>query len=143
MITINEVQNTITEEFALFDDWTDKYQYIIELGQKLEKFPEEHRLDKNKVKGCQSSVWLVSSFDDNKIHFQADSDSSIVKGLVALLLRVYSGRTPDEILSTEAFFIEQIGLKQHLAQTRANGLSAMLKQIKMEALAYSKINGGE
>lgn len=136
-MSIQEIETELIDEFDLFDDWTDKYQYIIELGQKLPAFPQEAYKEENKIKGCQSSVWLISEFKDGKIYFQADSDSSIVKGLIAMLVRVLSGQTPEAILAAELKFIEAIGLTQHLAVTRANGLGAMVKQIKTYALAYS------
>lgn len=134
--TIHETEEEIIDEFSFFESWQDKYEYIIELGKKLKDFPEDKRTEDNKVKGCQSSVWVVTRDEDGKIYFKADSDSTIVKGLIALLIRVLSGRTPEEILSSELCFIDKTGLKQHLAQTRANGLAAMIKQMKMYALAY-------
>ena len=134
--TIQETEEEITDEFSFFDNWQDKYEYLIELGKKLNDFPEAERKDDNKVKGCQSSVWLTTTGSNGAIVFKADSDSTIVKGLIALLVRVLSGRTPDEILNAKLDFIDKIGLKQHLAQTRANGLAAMIKQMKMYALAY-------
>jgi cysteine desulfuration protein SufE len=134
---IEEIENEIVDEFSFFTDWTDKYQYIIELGHKLKNsFPKDKITDEYKIKGCQSSVWLVSDIEDGKIKFRADSDSAIVKGLIALLIRVLSGQTPDDILNAKLDFIEKIGLRKHLAQTRSNGLSAMIKQMKMYALAY-------
>ena len=136
MKTIQETEEEITDEFSFFDNWQDKYEYLIELGKKLNDFPEAERKDDNKVKGCQSSVCLTTTGSNGAIVFKADSDSTIVKGLIALLVRVLSGRTPDEILNAKLDFIEKIGLKQHLAQTRANGLAAMIKQMKMYALAY-------
>ncbi len=136
MKTIQETEDEITDEFSFFDNWQDKYEYLIELGKKLNDYPEAERKDDNKVKGCQSSVWLTTTGSNGAIVFKADSDSTIVKGLIALLVRVLSGRTPDEILNAKLDFIEKIGLKQHLAQTRANGLAAMIKQMKMYALAY-------
>lgn len=136
MKTIQETEDEITDEFSFFDNWQDKYEYLIELGKKLNDYPEAERKDDNKVKGCQSSVWLTTTGSNGAIVFKADSDSTIVKGLIALLVRVLSGRTPDEILNAKLDFIDKIGLKQHLAQTRANGLAAMIKQMKMYALAY-------
>ena len=135
-MTIGEIENDIVDEFSFFPDWTDKYEYIIELGKKLNGFPEDKRTDSYKVKGCQSSVWLVSDEENGNIFFKADSDSTIVKGLIALLIRTLSGQKPEDILNTKLEFIDKIGLKQHLAQTRANGLSAMIKQMKMYALGY-------
>jgi cysteine desulfuration protein SufE len=133
---IEEIENEIVDEFSFFTDWTDKYQYIIELGHKLNSFPKDKMTDEYKIKGCQSSVWLVTDIEDEKIKFKADSDSTIVKGLIALLIRVLSGQTPDDILNAKLDFIDKIGLRKHLAQTRSNGLSAMIKQMKMYALAY-------
>lgn len=133
---IEEIENGIVEEFGFFPDWQDKYEYIIELGKKLESFPEDKRTDDNKVKGCQSSVWLTTETDNGRVIFRADSDSVIVKGLIALLIRVLSGKQPEEIMNAKLEFIDKIGLKQHLAGTRANGLAAMIKQMKMYALAY-------
>ncbi len=144
-MTIAEIENEIVDEFSFFPDWTDKYEYIIELGKKLSGYPEDKRSDSYKVKGCQSSVWLVTDEDNGNIFFIADSDSTIVKGLIALLIRVLSGQSPDDIINAKLEFIEKIGLKQHLAQTRANGLAAMIKQMKMYALGYKlkheQING--
>lgn len=136
-MSIEETENEIVEEFELFDDWTDKYEFIIELGQKLPPFPAEDMVEANKIKGCQSSVWFTSYFDGKKITFQSTSDSSIVKGLAALLIRVLSQRTPSEILHAPLHFIEKIGLAQHLAPTRANGLGSMIKQLKATALVYN------
>jgi cysteine desulfuration protein SufE len=134
--TIEQTENEIVDEFAFFTDWQEKYEYIIELGRKLESYPEDKRTDEYKVKGCQSNVWLTAYEKDGRIYFLADSDSSIVRGLVYILLRVLSGRTPDEIINSGLEFIDKIGLRKHLAATRANGLMAMIKQIKMYALAY-------
>lgn len=141
-MSIAEVESEIVDEFSFFPEWTDKYEYLVELGKKLSEYPEDKRIDEYKVKGCQSSVWLVTDEKDGKIYFAADSDSTIVKGLIALLVRVLSGQAPDEIMNAKLDFIEKIGLKQHLAQTRANGLSAMIKQMKMYALGY-KIKQGQ
>lgn len=133
---INEIESEIVDEFSFFDDWQDKYEYIIELGKKLKDFPEDRRIADNMVKGCQSSVWMVADRNNGSITFKADSDSTIVKGLIALLIRVLSGQSPDSILNAKLEFIDKLGLRQHLAQTRANGLAAMIKQMKMYALAY-------
>ena len=133
---INEIENEIVDEFSFFTDWQDKYEYIVELGKKLKDFPEDKKTDDNKVRGCQSSVWLVTDRANGNIIFKQDSDSTIVKGLIALLIRVLSGQSPDSIVNAKLEFIDKIGLKQHLAQTRANGLAAMIKQMKMYALAY-------
>jgi cysteine desulfuration protein SufE len=135
-MNIAETENEIVEEFSFFYDWTDKYEYLIELGKKLSGYPDDKRSDDYKVKGCQSSVWLVTREEGGNIFFTADSDSTIVKGLIALLVRALSGRKPDEILDAKLEFIDKIGLRQHLAQTRTNGLSAMIKQMKMYALGY-------
>jgi len=136
MKKIEEIEKEIINEFSFFEDWTDKYQYIIELGQKLNDFPKEKMTDDYKIKGCMSSLWVVSELKDGRIYFTADSDSSIVKGLVSLLIRVLSGQTPEDIINAKLEFIDKIGLRKHLAQTRANGLASMIKQIKMDALAY-------
>jgi cysteine desulfuration protein SufE len=126
-------QSAIADEFGFFSDWTERYQYLIDLGRKLPEFPQEARNDSNKVTGCQSQVWLLASGDAGQLNFRATSDSSIVAGLIALLLRVYSGRSADEILRTEPSFIETIGLAKHLSPTRSNGLTAMLATIKQHA----------
>ena len=126
-------QAAIAEEFAFFGDWTERYQYLIDLGRKLAPFPEALKTDAHKVTGCQSQVWLVPSGDANRLEFQATSDSAIVSGLIALLLRVYSRRSASEILATEPKFIETIGLAKHLSPTRSNGLAAMLAAIKQHA----------
>src|SRR5262252_2306765 len=126
-------QEAITEEFAFFGDWTERYQYLIDLGRKLPPFPDALKTDEHKVTGCQSQVWLVPSGDATRLEFQATSDSAIVTGLIALLLRVYSGRPAQEILATEPRFVEAIGLAKHLSPTRSNGLAAMLAAIKQHA----------
>ncbi len=136
--TIQQVQDRIVREFNLFHDWTDRYEHIINLGKKLPPLEEQHRTEDNKVHGCQSQVWLHAVNDGGTIRFQADSDALIVKGLIALLLRVYNGRTPSEIIVTEPSFISNIGLDRHLSPTRANGLGAMLKKIKMYAIAFEE-----
>lgn len=123
-------QDAIAEEFAFFGDWTERYQYLIDLGRKLPPFPDEARIAANKVEGCQSQVWLVAGGDAKRLEFQAISDSAIVSGLIALLMRVYSGRSAREILDTEPRFVEAIGLARHLSPTRSNGLAAMLKTIR-------------
>jgi len=130
-----EAQQAIADEFAFFGDWTERYQYLIDLGRKLPPFPEELKTEQYKVSGCQSQVWLVADGDARALTFRAISDSAIVSGLIALLLRVYSGRSAAEILDTPPRFIEAIGLAQHLSPTRSNGLAAMLKRIKDEARA--------
>ena len=126
-------QDAIAEEFSFFGDWTERYQYLIDLGRKLPPFPDESRTEANKVTGCQSQVWLVASGDADRIEFRAISDSAIVSGLIALLLRVYSGRSARVILDTEPRFVESIGLAKHLSPTRSNGLAAMLAAIKAKA----------
>ena len=135
-MSVEETEKEITEEFAFFPEWTDKYEYLIELGKKLNGYPENKRNDEYKVKGCQSSVWMTAEYQNGIINFKADSDSTIVKGLIALLIRVLSNQKPDDIVSAKLEFIDKIGLRQHLAQTRANGLSAMIKQMKIYALGY-------
>ena len=135
-MTISDIQNEIIDEFSGFDDWMDKYAYIIELGNAVAPLDEKHKVPENIIEGCQSRVWLTSEERDGKLYFAADSDAIIVKGIVALLLRVVSGRTPDEILGCEFAFIEEIGLREHLSPTRSNGLVAMVKQIKMYAIAH-------
>lgn len=133
--TAEEAQVAIAEEFAFFGDWTERYQYLIDLGRKLAPFPEALKTDEFKVHGCQSQVWLVPGGDAHQLDFQAISDSSIVSGLIALLLRVYSGRSAQEIVATQPRFVEAIGLARHLSPTRSNGLSAMLAKIKQAAVA--------
>ncbi|WP_430823597.1 SufE family protein [Carboxylicivirga sp. N1Y90] len=135
-MTIKEIQEEIIEEFGAFDDWMDKYSYLIEIGNDLEGFEEEYRLSNNLIEGCQSQVWLHAELKDGKIQYMADSDAIIVKGIVALLVRVLNDRTPDEILDNELYFVEQIGLKEHLSPTRSNGLVAMIKQMRIYALAF-------
>ncbi|MEK9756197.1 MAG: SufE family protein [Bacteroidota bacterium] len=136
MQKIQEIQEEIIDEFNFFDDWTEKYQYLIDLGKNLPKFDLKNKIDSNLIKGCQSKVWLSSSFKDNIVIFEADSDAIISKGIISLLIRVFSGHTPEEILNSKIDFIEKIGLNTHLSQTRANGLLSMIKQIKIYALAY-------
>lgn len=138
-MTIQETQTEIVEEFADFFDWEEKYAHIIALGRKLAPFPEEHRTEANKIRGCQSQVWLHAALQDGKVKFWGDSDALIVKGLVALALRLYSERTPEEITATEPDFIKQIGLDTHLSPTRTNGFASMIKQIKMYALGFSVV----
>jgi cysteine desulfuration protein SufE len=136
MSTIQNIEETIVEEFDLFDEWTEKYQYIIELGQKLPPLDDKYKLEENKIKGCQSSVWLNSYEKDGRIFFEADSDSTFVKGEIALLIRVLSGQKPEDIVKTDLNFIDKIGLRQHIAVTRANGLANMIKQMKLYALGF-------
>jgi cysteine desulfuration protein SufE len=134
--TIQEIENEIVEEFSLFDSWDDKYEYVIDLGKKLPILEDSRKLDENKVRGCQSTVWLVADYADGKVHFKADSDAIIVKGLISMLIRVLTNHTPDEIINANLEFIQKIGMTTHLAQTRANGLLAMVKQMKNYALAF-------
>ncbi|MEO8404922.1 MAG: SufE family protein [Chitinophagaceae bacterium] len=134
--TIQETEQEIIDEFSLFDSWDDKYEYIIDLGKKLEPLDAKYKVDENKVRGCQSTVWLIAEFKEGKIFFKAESDAIIVKGLISMLIRVLSGHTPDDIISAQLNFIQQIGMTAHLAQTRANGLLAMVKQMKNYALAF-------
>ncbi len=136
MESIIETEKELVEEFELFDDWADKYQYIIELGQKLKPLDDCYKVDDNKIKGCQSSVWLHAYNSNGKVFFEADSDSTFVKGEIGLLIRVLSGRSPEEVVSASLDFIDQIGLRQHVAITRANGLASMIKQMKLYALGF-------
>jgi cysteine desulfuration protein SufE len=136
MSGIQKIEEAIVEEFDLFDEWAEKYQYIIELGQKLPPLDNKYKLEENKIKGCQSSVWLNSYEKDGKIFFEADSDSTFVKGEIALLIRALSGQKPEDIVKTDLTFIDKIGLRQHIAVTRANGLANMIKQMKLYALGY-------
>lgn len=134
--TIEEKEKEIIEEFSLFDSWDDKYEYIIDLGKKLPPLEDEFRKEENKVKGCQSTVWLVAGYKDGRVYYKAESDAVIVKGLISMLIRVLSGQTPDDIVSARLDFIREIGMMSHLAQTRSNGLLAMVKQMKNYALAF-------
>jgi cysteine desulfuration protein SufE len=139
-MTINEIQDEIIEEFSGFDDWMDKYQLLIDIGNEQEPLDEKYKTEQNLIDGCQSRVWLVAEVNQgDMIHFSAESDALIVKGIVALLIRVLSDHTPQEILDADLYFIEEIGLKEHLSPTRSNGLVAMVKQMRMYALAFSKI----
>ena len=136
MATINEIQDSIIEEFSDFEDWLDRYQLLIDLGGDQEPLPQEYKTDNNLIEGCQSRVWLQADLVDGKVQFRAESDALIVKGIVSLLIKVYSGHTPDEILEVEPYFVEAIGLKEHLSPTRSNGLLAMIKQMRLYALAF-------
>ena len=131
---ITEIENEIIEEFELFEEWSDKYQYIIEIGQKVKSLDDKYKTDENKIRGCQSSVWLHAYGENGKVFFEADSDSVFVKGEIALLIRVLSGQKAEDIVNTELKFIDAIGLRQHIAVTRANGLASMIKQMKLFAL---------
>ncbi len=135
--TINELQDEVIEEFSDFDDWMDKYQMLIDLGNDLDKLDDKYKTEQNLIDGCQSRVWLQCDCEDGKLVFSADSDALIVKGIIALLVRVLSGHTAQEILDADLYFIDKIGLREHLSPTRSNGLLAMIKQIKAYALAYS------
>lgn len=136
MKTIDEVQQEIIDEFNAFDDWLDKYSLIIEQGNALEPLDEKYKTPDNLIEGCQSRVWLQTTYRDGRLYFQADSDAVIVKGLLALVLRVFNGRTPDEIINADLHFMDEIGLTKHLSPTRANGLLAVIKQIRFYAIAY-------
>ncbi|GAT61638.1 SufE family protein [Paludibacter jiangxiensis] len=135
-MTINEAQDRVIEEFSEFSDWMDKYAYLIDLGNSLDPIDEKAKIPQNLIEGCQSRVWLDAAEQEGKVVFTAESDAVIVKGIISLLIRVMSGHTPDEILEAELYFIDQIGLKEHLSPTRANGLLSMVKQIKLYALAF-------
>ena len=135
-MTVQEVEDQIVEEFSIFDDWMDRYNYLIELSKDLPLIEEKEKNEQNVIKGCHSRVWVNAEYQNGKIHFTADSDAIITKGIIALLIRVLSDRTPQEILDNELTFIDKIGLKENLSPTRANGLLAMIKQMKLYALAY-------
>lgn len=139
---ISEIEQEIIEEFSLFDSWDDKYEYIIDLGKKLPPLEDQHKRDDNKVKGCQSTVWLVADYKDGRIYYKAESDAVIVKGLISMLIRVLSGQKAEDIVNAKLDFIREIGMMSHLAQTRSNGLVAMVKQMKNYALAYKLQNAG-
>lgn len=135
-MTINEIQDEIIDEFSGFDDWMDRYSLLIDLGNELDALPEEKKTEQNLIDGCQSKVWIDAQMEGNKLLFKGDSDAILVKGIVALLIKVMSGHTPQEILDTDLYFIEQIGLREHLSPTRSNGLVAMVKQMRLYALAF-------
>ena len=139
-MTIEQKQQEIIDEFAVFEDWLDKYQYIVDLGNLLEDLPEEFVIDQNLIEGCQSKVWLVADYRDGKVYFRAKSDAIIVKGIVSLLISVLSGRSADEILESNLHFIDEIGLTEHLSPTRSNGLAAMVKQMRLYALVFKTKN---
>lgn len=140
--TIEEIEKEIVEEFSLFDSWDDKYEYIIDLGKKLLPLEDQYKIEENRVRGCQSTVWLVSDYKDGKLFYKAESDAVIVKGLISMLIRVLSGQTPDDIVNARLDFLREIGMMTHLAQTRSNGLLSMVKQMKNYALAYKLKNAG-
>ena len=134
--TINQLQDEVIEEFSELDDWMDRYQLLIDLGNEQAPLDEQYKTEQNLIEGCQSRVWLQADYTDGLVHFQAESDALIVKGIISLLIQVVSGHTPDEILDSDLYFIERIGLKEHLSPTRSNGLLAMVKQMRMYALAF-------
>jgi len=136
MSSIQEIQNEIVEEFAMFDDWMERYEYMIELGKTLPLIDEKYKTDEYIIKGCQSKVWVHADMEEGKVAFTADSDAIITKGIIAILIRTFSGQPPMEILDADTSFIDKIGLKEHLSPTRANGLVSMIKQIKLYAIAY-------
>lgn len=140
-MTINEIQDEIIEEFAGFDDWMDKYQMLIDLGNEQAPLDNKYKTEQNLIDGCQSRVWLQADYEDGLINFTAESDALIVKGIIALLIRALSGHSPKEILEANLYFIDEIGLKEHLSPTRSNGLLAMIKQMRVYALAFSAVQG--
>lgn len=137
---IKDIQEEIIDEFAMFDDWMERYEYIIEIGKSLPLIEATNKTDQNLIKGCQSKVWIHADFDNDKVQFTADSDAILTKGIIALLLRVYSDQNPKDILDSDTLFIDEIGLKEHLSPTRANGLVSMIKQLKLYALAFQAKN---
>jgi cysteine desulfuration protein SufE len=139
-MTINDIQDEIIEEFSSFEDWMYKYSLLIEYGNGLDSFPEEHKIEQNLIDGCQSKVWFTAELKDNKVIYHGDSDAILVKGIVALLIRVLSEHTPKEIIDNELYFIDEIQLREHLSPTRSNGLNAMLKQMRLFALTYQAKN---
>jgi cysteine desulfuration protein SufE len=139
-MNINDIQNEIIEDFSVFEDWMDKYAYLIELGNSLAPFDEKHKIDQNLIDGCQSKVWFNADLIDDKIVFSADSDAIITKGIASLLIKVLSNQTPKDIVDAELYFINKIGLQQHLSPTRSNGLMSMIKQLKLYAIAYNSLN---
>jgi cysteine desulfuration protein SufE len=140
--TLNEIQDEIVEEFSVFDDWMDKYALLIELGNSLQPLDEKYKTANNVIEGCQSRVWLCAEYADGKLFFRGESDAVIVKGIIALLVNVLSGHSPQQILDCDLYFVEKIGLKDHLSPTRSNGLVSMIKQIRMYALAFQVKTGG-
>lgn len=135
--TLQNIENEVVEEFSMFEEWLDKYEYLIELGKSLKDFPESSKTDDNLIKGCQSRVWLSYKIEEGKIFFNADSDAIITKGIISLLIRIYSGRTPEEILSSDFSVVDKIGLKENLSPTRANGLVSMIARIRETAALLS------
>ncbi len=140
MSTLQEEKDSLIEEFEMFDDWMDKYNYIIEMGKEMEDYPEELKVKKYLISGCQSQLWLAADYDDGKIYFKADSDAIITKGIAQMLLRVMNNRGPQEILADDFSFLDSIGLNEHLSPTRSNGLTSMIKQIKLYALVFKTKN---
>jgi cysteine desulfuration protein SufE len=139
--SITSIEEEIVEEFSLFDNWEDKYEYIIDMGKKLPPLEEQHKKDENKIRGCQSTVWMVSEYRDGRIYFKAESDAMIVKGLIRMLIRVFSGQKPQDVVQADMKFIDEIGMSTHLAQTRSNGLRAMIRQMKLDATAWMAKGG--
>lgn len=139
-IKINDIQDEIIEEFSIFEDWMDKYAYLIELGNSLEPLNEKYKVESNLIEGCQSRVWLQADYEDGIITFKAESDAVIVKGIIALLIRVLTNHTPDEIINADLYFINKIGLNEHLSPTRSNGLVSMVKQMRFYAMAFKAKN---
>lgn len=138
-MTINSIQDQVIEEFSVFDDWMDKYAYLIELGNGLKPLDEQYKIPNNLIEGCQSRVWLQADMEGDRLIFSAESDAVIVKGIVSLLVRVLSGQTPEDIIQADLYFIDKIGLKEHLSPTRSNGLLAMVKQMRLYAIAFKQI----
>lgn len=135
--SIQERQEEIIEEFSMFEDWMQRYEYMIELGKSLPLIDEKHKIEENIIKGCQSKVWVYAEMDDDQVNYTADSDAIITKGIIAILIRVFSGQKPEDVMNADTSFIDEIGLKEHLSPTRANGLVSMIKQMKMYAIAYN------
>jgi len=138
-MSIKDIQNEIVDEFSLFEDWMQKYEYLIELGKSIKPIKEENKIDSNLIKGCQSKLWLHAEFSKGKMVYTADSEAIITKGIAAILLRVFSNQTPNDIINSNVDYIDKIGLKEHLSPTRANGLMSLVKQLKYYALAFSKL----
>ena len=138
-MSIKDIQNEIIDEFSLFEDWMQKYEYLIELGKSIKPIKEENKIDSNLIKGCQSKLWLHAEFSKGKMVYSADSEAIITKGIAAILLRVFSNQTPNDIINSNVDYIDKIGLKEHLSPTRANGLMSLVKQLKYYALAFSKL----
>lgn len=141
--SIQEIEEEIVDNFSLFDEWEEKYEYVIDLGKKLLPLDDKYKVEENIIKGCQSTVWLVADYKDGKVFYRADSDAIIVKGLVSMLIQVLSGQSPQDILDARLDFINKIGMMAHLAQTRSNGLVAMIKQMKNYAMVYQTIGQAE